>query len=64
MVGGIARPAKVTEKGHLEIDVRGDGKPRTITSKREIVTIAMKGVGETPKTLNAKFEFRKGDDGT
>ncbi|HYE99258.1 MAG TPA: hypothetical protein VEJ18_10125 [Planctomycetota bacterium] len=63
-VGGVGRPVKVTEKGHLEVDVRGDGKPRTITSKREIVAFAVKGGGDKPKTLNAKFEFRKGEDGS
>jgi hypothetical protein len=61
--GGQTMPAKVNEKGALELDVKNDGKPRTISAKREIVTVAIKGSGEKPKSINAKLEFRKNDDG-
>jgi|SRR5579862_742564 len=61
--GGQTMPAKVTDKGALELDVKNDGKPRTITSKREIVAVAIKGSGDKPKTLTAKLEFRKNEEG-
>src|SRR5437868_9371690 len=61
--GGQTMPAKVNDKGALELDVKNDGKPRTISSKREIVTVALKGSGEKPKSLNAKLEFRKNEEG-
>lgn len=61
--GGQTIPAKVTDKGALELDLKNDGKPRTISSKREVVTVALKGGGDKPKSLNAKLEFRKTDDG-
>jgi hypothetical protein len=61
--GGQTIPAKVTDKGALELDLKNDGKPRSISSKREIVTVALKGTGDKPKSLNAKLEFRKTDDG-
>lgn len=63
VVGGETREAKVDDKGRLEIDVKGDGKFRALSGKREIVTFALKGDGDKPKTLNAKFEFRKNDKG-
>jgi hypothetical protein len=59
--GGQSIPAKVNDKGGLELDLKNDGKPRTITAKREIVSIALKGAGDKPKSLNAKLEFRKED---
>jgi hypothetical protein len=59
--GGQSIPAKVNDKGALELDLKNDGKPRTITAKREIVAIALKGAGDKPKSLNAKLEFRKED---
>jgi len=61
--GGQTMPAKVNDKGALELDVKNDGKPRTLSSKREIVTVALKGSGEKPKSINAKLEFRKNDEG-
>src|SRR5579864_3206684 len=35
--GGQTLPAKVNDRGALELDVKNDGKPRTISGKREIV---------------------------
>src|SRR5581483_12089441 len=61
--GGQTIPARVTDKGALELDLKNDGKPRTISGKREVVTVAIKGAGDKPKTLNAKLEFRKNDEG-
>ena len=61
--GGLTMPAKLNDKGALELDVKNDGKPRTISGKREIVSVALKGSGDKPKTLNAKLEFRKNEDG-
>ena len=61
--GGQTMPAKVNDKGALELDLKNDGKPRTISQKREIVTVALKGSGDKPRTLNAKLEFRKTEDG-
>lgn len=63
-VGAVHMPAKVTDKGALELDVKGDGKPRTITGKQQIVSVAVQGEGDKPKTLNLKLEFRKHEDGT
>lgn len=59
--GGLMIPAKVNEKGGLELDLKNDGKARTITAKREIVSIDLKGTGEKPKSLKARLEFRKED---
>ncbi len=59
--GGLSIPVKVNDKGALELDLKNDGKLRTITAKREIVAIALKSAGDKPKTLNAKLEFRKED---
>lgn len=59
--GGQSIATKVNDKGALELDLKGDGKPRTITAKREVVSIALKGAGDKSKTLNAKVEFRKED---
>jgi hypothetical protein len=61
--GGQTMPAKVNERGALELDIKNDGKPRTISGKREIVTVGLKGSGEKPRSFNAKLEFRKTDDG-
>lgn len=61
--GGQSIPAKVNEKGALELDLKNDGKPRVITAKREIVTIRVSGTGDKPKSINAKVEFWKTADG-
>lgn len=62
-IGGEKRDAKLDDKGKLSIDVKGDGKFRTLAAKREIVTFPLKGDGEKPRSVNAKFEFRKGEKG-
>jgi hypothetical protein len=59
--GGQSIPAKVNDKGGLELDLKNDGKPRTITAKREIVSVPIKASGDKPKSINAKLEFRKED---
>lgn len=59
--GGQSIPAKVNDKGGLELDLKNDGKPRVISGKRDIVAIDLKGAGDKPKTLKAKLEFRKED---
>src|SRR5476649_20074 len=59
--GGQSIPAKVNDKGALELDLKNDGKPRTITAKREIISVPIKGSGDKPKSINAKLEFRKED---
>src|SRR5579872_1800201 len=61
--GGQTMPAKVNDKGALELDVRNDGKPRTMSGKREIVTVAIKGSGEKPRCLTRRVEFRKNEEG-
>ncbi|HEX7898008.1 MAG TPA: hypothetical protein VF950_09635 [Planctomycetota bacterium] len=62
-IGAERRETKVDDKGRLEIDVKGDGKFRALSGKREIVTFALQGDGDKPKTVNAKFEFRKNEKG-
>jgi hypothetical protein len=57
-------PAHVNDKGALELDVKNDGKPRTITSKHEIVSVPMPAEGDKPRTVTLKLEFSKKDDGT
>ncbi|HVR86643.1 MAG TPA: CAP domain-containing protein [Planctomycetota bacterium] len=61
--GGQTLPARVNDRGALELDVKNDGKPRTISGKREIVTVPLKGSGEKPRSFNARLEFRKNDEG-
>src|SRR5687768_14490411 len=63
VIGAERRETKVDEKGRLEIDVKGDGKFRALSGKREIVTFALQGDGDKPKSINAKFEFRKNEKG-
>jgi len=63
-LGGVVMPAKVNEKGALELDAKDNGKIRTLTGKREIVTVTVQGEGEKPKSLNIKLEFHKREDGT
>jgi hypothetical protein len=60
--GGQSIPAKVNDKGGLELDLKNDGKPRTVTGKHEIITVPIKGAGDKPKSLNAKLEFQKVGD--
>lgn len=61
-LGAVHIPAKVNEKGALELDVKNDGKIRTL-ARREIVSVAVQGEGEKPKSLTLKLEFRKREDG-
>jgi hypothetical protein len=63
-LGGTLMPAKVTEKGALELDVKNDGKTRTLNGKREIVSVQVQGEGDKPKALTIKLEFHKREDGT
>ena len=63
-LGATLIPAKVNDKGGLELDLKNDGKPRTISGKRDVVTVPVQGEGEKPKTLNVKLEFHKREDGT
>jgi hypothetical protein len=63
VIGAERRETKVDDKGRLEIDIKGDGKFRALSGKREIVTFALQGDGDKPKTVNAKFEFRKNEKG-
>src|SRR5258705_10102826 len=60
--GGQSIPAKVNDKGGLELDLKNDGKPRTISGKHEIITVPIKGSGDKPKAINAKLEFSKTGD--
>ena len=62
-IAGQTHPVKIDEKGKLEVDVKADGKFRSLNPKREIVTFAVKGEGDKAKTINAKFEFRKDEAG-
>jgi hypothetical protein len=62
-IGGEPHAVRVDDKGRLEIDVKGDGKFRTITARRELVTFPLKTAGDKPRTLQAKFEFRRGEKG-
>lgn len=57
-------PATVNDKGALELDVRNDGKIRTLTGKREIVSVTVQGEADKPKSVTIKLEFHKRDDGT
>lgn len=63
LIAGDRREIKVDDKGKLSIDVKADGKFRTLAGKREIVAFALQGGGDKPKTINAKFEFRRTDKG-
>jgi hypothetical protein len=63
-LGAVIMPAKVNDKGALELDVKNDGKTRTISGKHEIVSVAVQGEGEKPKSLTIKLEFHKREDGT
>jgi hypothetical protein len=60
---GVYMPAAVNDKGALELDVHNDGKPRTMTGKREIVSVTQPGDGEKTKSLTVKLEFHKKEDG-
>ena len=55
-------PASVNDKGALELDVRNDGKNRTI-AKHEIVSVQMTSE-EKSKNVTLKLEFSKKEDGT
>lgn len=63
-LGAVIMPARVTDKGALELDVKNDGKPRTISGKREIVPVAVQGEGDKPRSLTVKLEFHRREDGT
>ncbi len=63
VIGAERREARLDDKGRLELDVKGDGKYRALSGKREIVTFALQGDGDKPRTVNAKFEFRKNEKG-
>jgi hypothetical protein len=62
-LGGVVIPAKVNDKGGLELDVKNDGKFRTLSGKREIVSVQVQGEGDKPKSLTIKLEFHKREDG-
>jgi hypothetical protein len=62
-LGGVIMPAKVNDKGALELDAKDNGKTRTIT-KRDIVSVQVQGEGDKPKSMTVKLEFRKREDGT
>jgi hypothetical protein len=62
-LGGTVIAAKVNDKGALELDLKNDGKVRTI-GKKEIVSVPVQGEGDKPKSLPVKLEFRKREDGT
>lgn len=61
-LAGKTHPARINDKGALEIDVEGNGKFRTL-GKREVVSFTVKGEGEKPKSATLKIEFRKPEDG-
>jgi hypothetical protein len=63
-MGAVLIPAAVNDKGGLELDLKNDGKPRTISGKREVISVAVQGEGEKPKTINVKLEFHRREDGT
>ncbi|HYG77689.1 MAG TPA: hypothetical protein VEK08_21970, partial [Planctomycetota bacterium] len=50
-------------KGQLELDVRGDGKFRSI-ARQDVLSLSLKGEGEKPKTQAVKIEVRKKEDGS
>lgn len=56
-------PATVNDKGALELDVHNDGKTRTLTGKREIVSLTVPSEAEKPKTVTLKLEFHKNEEG-
>jgi hypothetical protein len=62
-LGGVIMPAKVNDKGVLELDAKDNGKIRTIT-KKDIVAVQVQGEGDKPKSMTVKLEFRKREDGT
>ncbi|RPH41648.1 MAG: hypothetical protein EHM91_09990, partial [Planctomycetota bacterium] len=62
-LGGTVIAAKVTDKGALELDLKNDGKVRTL-GKKEIVSVPVQGEGDKPKSMTVKLEFRKREDGT
>jgi hypothetical protein len=63
-LGGVVMPAKLNDKGALELDARDNGKIRTLSGKHEIVSVAVQGEGEKPKSITVKLEFHKREDGT
>ncbi len=62
-LAGRAHPTRTNEKGYLEVDVRADGKFRSL-SRRDVVTFGVKGAGEKPRTANLRLEFQKTEEGT
>src|SRR5579863_6158623 len=62
-LGSAFMPARVNDKGALELDVHNDGKPRTLSGRREVVSVPVSGEGDKPKTLTLKLEFHKREDG-
>jgi len=62
-LGGVVMPAKVNDKGQLELDAKDNGKIRTLTGRREIVSVTVQDEGEKPKSMMIKLEFHKRDDG-
>jgi len=59
---GLTMPAKVDAKGQLELDVKGDGKSRTI-ARQDVISVTLKGDGDKPKTQNLKLQVFKREDG-
>ncbi len=54
-------PARVTDKGQLELDVRNDGKPRLI-SKRDLLTVTVKS--DKGRSIPLRIEVWKKEDGS
>lgn len=63
-LGALLIPARVNDKGALELDLKNDGKLRTLSGKREIVSVTLQGEGDKPRSLSVKLEFRRREDGT
>ena len=57
---GVAYAARKDDRGRLQLDVRGDGRFRTI-SKRQLVTFTLKGEGKSVKTTALRLEVRQAE---
>ncbi len=62
-IGDLTMTLRPDANGKLEIDSKGDGK-FWVLSKRDVVSVPLKGEGDKPKSLTAKIEFRRLPDGT
>lgn len=61
-LAGVTYPARLDERGKLEIDIQGQGRFRKISS-RQALSFRVKGEGEKAKTHTIKLEVRPEEGG-